>query len=38
MRNKYVQPTFYICFKCEYLGQVGVGKVEKIDLEKEGGS
>ena len=24
-------PSFYICFPCEYVGQVAVGKVEKMD-------
>ena len=28
-------PAFYICFKCESVGQVGVGPVEQIDTDTD---
>lgn len=27
--NSGARPSFYICFPCEYVGQIGVGEVRK---------
>jgi hypothetical protein len=31
-----LEPSFYICFKCSYVAEVGVGPVTKIpNLDKQ---